>query len=78
MKKLVEAYVDNPCTKTRYIDMETTNEKIIIDLELMLKIEPLLSMCPNYPQNLSILNEVLEDTDDDDDDEVPPTKKRKL
>jgi len=80
VKKLVEAYVDNPCTKTRYIDMETTNEKIIIDLELMLKIEPLLSMCPNYPQDLSILNEVLEDTDDDtdDDDEVPPTKKRKL
>ena len=59
--------------------METTNEKIIIDLELMLKIEPLLSMCPNYPQDLSILNEVIDTDDDtDDDDDVPPLKKRKI
>ena len=61
--------------------METTNEKIIIDLELMIKIEPLLLMCPNYPKKLSVLNmlECESDTDSDaSDDDERPTKRQKL
>ena len=62
--------------------METTNEKIIIDLELMIKIEPLLLMCPNYPKKLSVLN-MLEcesdaDSDASDDDDERATKRQKL
>ena len=79
---LIDAYISNKCKKTRYIEMETTNEKIIIDLELMIKIEPLLLMCPNYPKKLSVLN-MLEcesdaDSDASDDDDERATKRQKL
>ena len=63
--------------------METTNEKIIIDLQLMIKIEPLLLMCPNYPKTLRVKYAWLwrrckRDVSDDDDDDERPTKRQKL
>ena len=78
---LIDAYINNKCKKTRYIEMETTNEKIIIDLELMIKIEPLLLMCPNYPKKLSVLNMLDCESDaesDVSDDDERPTKRQKL
>ncbi len=62
--------------------METTNEKIIIDLELMIKIEPLLLMCPNYPKKISVLHmldcESDAESDVSDDDGERATKRQKL
>jgi len=68
-KEAVLSYNDKKNNKTRYVEMELQHQTVIIDLELMFQTEPLLAMCPNYPQKLSILSVL--------DEEQPLRKKRK-
>tara|TARA_B100000902_G_scaffold35791_2_gene42944 strand:+ start:2527 stop:4113 length:1587 start_codon:yes stop_codon:yes gene_type:complete len=70
---LVQKYIENKggpsAIKTRYIEIETVDEKIILDLQLAFELEVLLNMCPNYPSEISMLSNLMPDE--------PPKKKRK-
>ncbi len=68
LQKLVQNYLENKggasAIKTRYIEIETEGDKIIVDLQLAIELEMLLNMCPNYPSDISILSNIINSTEE--------------